>query len=44
MIFEQFHEHLDAMLGSSFIANVLLTANGARGVITYANGSQEVTT
>ena len=32
------------MFGSSFIANSLLAMNGPRGGITYAKGSQELTT
>ena len=44
MIFAHLEKHLNAMLGSSFIANFMLTEIGPRGVITCSRGSPEVST
>ena len=43
-VFEHVEQHINPMLGSSFIANFRLTMNGPRGVITCSRGSTEVTT
>ena len=44
VIFAHLEQHLNAMLGSSFIANFMLTEIGPRGVITCSRGSPEVST
>ena len=44
MNFAHPEQHLNSMLGSSFIVNFLLTEIGPRGVITCSRGSPGETT